>query len=123
MLRPHILIVDDGEAIRDVLRDVLSDEGYTVSVASDGVEALTACADQEPTVVLLDLAMPVMDGAEFLARYRAEFTAQARIVVMSAAVGGAGRARLLSADAFIEKPFLLTAMLDVVRDACVDRLD
>jgi CheY-like chemotaxis protein len=64
----HILLVEDDDGIRQMVRDVLSDEGYAVEVAVEGQAALTylqACR-QLPQLILLDLVMPGMDGVQFL---------------------------------------------------------
>jgi CheY-like chemotaxis protein len=67
-LRRHsILIVDDDDAIREALEDVLSDEGYQVVGMADGQQALTYLqAEARPSAMLVDLWMPVMDGWKFL---------------------------------------------------------
>lgn len=65
----HVLVVDDDEDIRESLGDVLRAEGYTVSVAADGAQALELLhSGNRPGLVLVDMIMPVMDGAELLAR-------------------------------------------------------
>jgi CheY-like chemotaxis protein len=65
--RHSILIVDDDDAIREALEDVLSDEGYHVVGMSDGQQALTYLqAQARPSAMLVDLWMPVMDGWKFL---------------------------------------------------------
>ena len=62
-----LLVIDDDRGIRETLGEVLRDEGYTVGLARDGAEALAALADgPAPRLILLDLAMPGMGGAEFL---------------------------------------------------------
>ena len=61
-----VLIVDDDEATRGVLRRMLEGEGWPVVEAEDGIAALDRIADVEPALVLLDLMMPEMDGFEFL---------------------------------------------------------
>jgi CheY-like chemotaxis protein len=64
----HVLVVDDDRSIRETLRVVLQEEGYTVSEAEDGQVALKILkASKEPMVVLLDLRMPVLDGTGVLA--------------------------------------------------------
>lgn len=55
MVHPHILVVDDSQRLREVLRLVLEREGYRVSVAASGREALAACRQSEPELVLLDV--------------------------------------------------------------------
>ena len=63
----HILVVDDDEAIREALADLLADKGYDVSLAANGKQALEICQSRPaPDLILLDLMMPVMDGADFI---------------------------------------------------------
>ena len=63
----HILIVDDEAAIRDMLRGLLEEEGYTVGEAVDGADGLASIRDSSyPLIVLLDYKMPRMNGAELL---------------------------------------------------------
>ena len=57
-----ILVVDDEQEIRDLLKKKLERANYSVDVASNGQEALTACQRIQPDLVLMDIAMPVMDG-------------------------------------------------------------
>jgi len=67
---PHVLVVDDDEAIRETLRRSLERDGATVAEASNGVAALASIAERRPDLLLLDLMMPVMDGFELLAELR-----------------------------------------------------
>jgi signal transduction histidine kinase/DNA-binding response OmpR family regulator len=66
----HALVVDDKAENRDVLRRALEDEGWQVSEAENGRVALEKVADQAPSLILLDLMMPVMDGFEFVIEMR-----------------------------------------------------
>src|ERR1700716_807626 len=66
----RILIVDDDESIRQIVRLCLTDEGFQVCEAANGQAALDALPDFQPDLILLDLRMPVMDGWEFARRYR-----------------------------------------------------
>jgi CheY-like chemotaxis protein len=62
----HILVVDDDRAIRDVIAELLQDQGYDVSVAENGAQALDVLRLRPtPDLIFLDLQMPVMDGIEF----------------------------------------------------------
>lgn len=58
----HILIVDDSEPDRELLKMLLERNGYSVTVAGDGIEALSAARDRRPDVIVSDVAMPNMDG-------------------------------------------------------------
>jgi two-component system chemotaxis response regulator CheY len=66
------LVVDDSRIIRKVARRILEDLGFAVIEAGDGAEAIACCRADMPDAVLLDWAMPVMDGIEFLKALRAE---------------------------------------------------
>jgi two-component system, cell cycle response regulator DivK len=72
MTPPHILLVEDHEDNRVALLAVLRREGYDASGARNGVEALEMIAQRRPALVLMDLAMPVMDGREATRRLKAE---------------------------------------------------
>jgi CheY-like chemotaxis protein len=71
---PPILLVDDDADIREALSETLRDEGFVVSTAGNGQEAICWLRDQRPAscVILLDLMMPVMDGSAFLREKRAD---------------------------------------------------
>jgi CheY-like chemotaxis protein len=66
-----VLVVDDNAEIRSLVRRTLEGSGWAVSEAANGREALEAIADQVPSLILLDLVMPEMDGFSFLAEMRA----------------------------------------------------
>ena len=67
------LVVDDSRVVRKVARRILENNGYVVSEAPDGQQALDACRLGLPDCILLDWNMPVMDGISFLKNLRAEF--------------------------------------------------
>src|SRR5687768_7324602 len=67
----HILVIDDDPTICRLLSDVLTDEGYTVAVASGGFQALAAIEERVPGLLLLDMRMSGMDGPELVAALRA----------------------------------------------------
>ncbi|MCD6415701.1 MAG: response regulator [Planctomycetes bacterium] len=69
---PHVLVVDDEEIIRNVIRRMLEAEGYRVAIASGGKEGLEYVSNAAPDLVLLDLKMPGMSGVECLRRFREE---------------------------------------------------
>jgi CheY-like chemotaxis protein len=94
--RASVLVVDDDEAIRDVVADVLRDEGYRVVCAENGAQALRALqGDNHPDLVLLDLMMPVMSGWEVLEQLQAnEELSQIPVVVVSAMTAPGAREHL-----------------------------
>lgn len=98
---PTILVVDDDDAIRGLLRLVLEDEGYEVVEAENGAVGLEAASHHHPDLIVLDLAMPVMDGRTFFERIRASHCRGVPVIVVSALTEG----REVGADAALGKPF------------------
>jgi CheY-like chemotaxis protein len=122
-----VLVVDDDEAIRETVNDVLSDEGYTVLLAENGEQALQHLKERHPSVVLLDLMMPVMSGWEVLeVLENREDLADIPIVVVSAMCarqvpGSADPPRPPNppgARMYLPKPIDLNHLLDVVGHYC-----
>ncbi len=103
-----ILIVDDEVSILNSLSSILEDEGYEVSVAKSGVEALKLCAVNPPELMMLDIWMPEMDGLETLRRLR-ELVPNTQVMMMSGhgSIETAVKAIKLGAYDYIEKPLSL----------------
>jgi adenylate cyclase len=93
---PRVLVVEDDLNTRDMMRLLLIGEGWAVSVATNGREALERLTTEHPNLILLDLMMPEMDGFEFLAEFRkdAKFATTPVIVVTAADLSLADRHRL-----------------------------
>jgi len=107
----RVLVAEDDAPTRSFLVAALTDEGYLVSVATDGEDALERCAEVKPDVVVLDLSMPIVDGFEFLRRRGAECSAP--VIAVSAGfrkdqLGG------LRIAAFVAKPFDLQVLIAVI---------
>ena len=111
----HVLVVEDDPQIRALVADVLQADGYSVSTAADGNEAIAAMRHGRPDAVLLDLMMPRMDGVTFVRTLR-ERTRWGRvpIVVMSAIHNPAQQAERLGALACVPKPFDLDDLVATV---------
>jgi CheY-like chemotaxis protein len=115
-----ILVVDDDEDIRETLVDVLADAGYAARVAAGGREALELLADGDlPSLILLDLMMPGMDGFAFRAAQAADpRIASIPVLVVSASRDLAKEARRLGATGWLQKPMKLDAVLREVGSRC-----
>jgi CheY-like chemotaxis protein len=114
MLR--ILVVDDEPTIRQVIAEILRDEGFEVTVAIDGQQMLDQVEIVPPALILLDVMMPGMTGLDALARMRTRpDLLHIPVVLMSAGV------RVIAMDdpgrAFLPKPFEIGELLDVVHRA------
>ena len=116
-----ILIIDDNEEIRSLLRQVFQATGHEVAQAADGDEGLRSCRAQRMDVVITDIVMPNKEGLETIMELRREFPG-VKIVAMS---GGARSmamnflptAKKLGADFTIAKPFAVAEMLALVDEA------
>ncbi len=108
-----VLVVDDDESIRDMVRAVLSADGYSVRVASDGAAALAMLDGELPSVVLLDMRMPRVDGWEFARQLRARGL-HLPILAMTAGRDASNAAAEIEADGFLVKPFDIDDLLEKV---------
>ena len=113
-----ILVVDDEQGIRTVLRDVLQDEGHRVLVAEDGIQGLQVLADQEVNLVVLDVWLPNMGGIDVLREIKQEY-ADIEVIVISghANIKVAVQAVKMGAFDFLEKPLSLDKTITVVANA------
>jgi CheY-like chemotaxis protein len=116
--RCAVLVVDDDSAIREVVRDALTLDGYRVTTAADGAAALIALRHVAPCVVLLDMRMPNVDGWEFSRLYRAGDGDPAPIVVMTAAEDARRWCAEIGGDACLSKPFDLAELYGLVAGYC-----
>lgn len=103
-----ILVIDDEPNLREMLSDILSEEGFTVSTASDGEEGLKKIYDESPDLIVLDCAMPVLDGYELLERMRMNPILLNKPVIMLTVQNSENdeiRGLRLGVDDYITKPF------------------
>ena len=118
----NICIVDDEPAILNTLSSILEDEGYQISVAKSGHEALKLVRGEQPDVVLLDIWMPELDGLETLKRLRQQHPSL--LVIMMSGHGSietAVKATKLGAYDYLEKPLDLERVTILVRNALHQR--
>ena len=114
----HILIVDDEKSIRKTLREILEYEGYKVSEAGDGNEALTKIKEEEFAAVLLDVKMPKMDGMEVLIKLNEQHSETPVIMVSGhGTMETAVEAVKKGAYDFVQKPMDLNRLLITLRNA------
>ena len=114
----RILLVEDDASIREGVTDLLALEGYPVEAVGNGEQALAwlSCSGT-PALILLDLLMPVMNGAQLIERLNADpRLAAIPVVVMSAALPAA--AHLPPASAYLVKPFDLADLMAAVEQHC-----
>jgi CheY-like chemotaxis protein len=118
MTRADILVVEDDGATRELLQMSLELEGYTVALASNGVEGWQRLRASPPSLVLLDIMMPEMDGAELLGLIRADpGFAQLPVIVVSA-FEPASTAVSSIAEEYLPKPFDLDALIAAIARYC-----
>ncbi len=114
----HILLVEDDDALRQVLAEVLADEGFQVDAAANGQAALDHLRDggRAPDLILLDLVMPVMDGWTFRNEQRHDARlARIPTVVLSASFPpDSPRMRALQAEAILSKPVSIERLMRAV---------
>ena len=112
-----ILVVDDDASIRSTVSEILELEGYPVATASDGREALQAVEQAQPSLVLLDMRMPVLDGWGFARELEARHV-QVPLVVMTAAQDAQRWCDEIGAIGCLAKPFDLDDLLASVEHLC-----
>ncbi len=119
MTASRVLVVDDEADIRELLRDILSEEGYEVDAAANAAEARAARALHAPDLILLDIWMPDMDGISLLREWSQNHGLDCSVVMMSGhgTVETAVEATRLGAFDFVEKPLSLTKLLRTVERA------
>lgn len=117
-MQEFLLVVDDDGAIRDSLCSLLEDEGHRVVCVANGAEALDALRSHgRPCLILLDLMMPVMDGAEFRTRQLAD-PAIADVPVVLITAAGRNIASAVPAQQVLSKPLRADSILKVVEEYC-----
>lgn len=119
----QVLVVDDEPDIRQLVQEILEDEGYSVQVAQDGESARLAYARQKPDLVLLDIWMPDIDGISLLKEWSSAGSLESQVVIMSGhgTLETAVEATRLGAFDFIQKPLSLAKLLATVRKALDSR--
>lgn len=114
----EILVVEDDGPTRELLRISLELEGYSVALACNGIEGWQRLRADPPALVLLDIMMPAMDGAELLGKIRRD-PALARLpVIVLSAFGSAGAVAAELAQEYVPKPFDLDVLVAAIARHC-----
>jgi CheY-like chemotaxis protein len=110
-----VLVADDNDVAQRLCRRVLEKAGYNVLIAADGLQAVEVALSQRPAMILMDVAMPGIDGIEAMRRIKAEIPNQP-IVIASAHSMASDRERFLAAgaDDILSKPFRLADLVAIV---------
>ncbi len=112
----NILVVDDELGIRDLLSEILNDEGHSVEVAENAAQARQARQNERPDLVLLDIWMPDTDGVTLLKEWSTAGLLTMPVIMMSghATIDTAVAATKIGAHSFLEKPITLQKLLKAV---------
>ena len=119
-----VLVVDDDPEIRESLSELLDHRGYSVLQAENGrraLDVLKTVPPQTPCIVVLDLAMPVLDGHQFL-KYRAEDPVLRRIPVVVVSANPRPPQPLEGIEAYLQKPLEPDVLLEIIRRTCDEKL-
>lgn len=115
----RILVVEDHEDNRQILRDLLGSAGYEIIEAGNGEDGVAAATGQKPDLILMDIQLPIVDGYEATRRIKSdpELRSIPIIVVTSYALGGdEEKARAAGCDAYVAKPYSPRQLLATIRE-------
>lgn len=110
-----ILIAEDDRQLREMLALALADEGFTVTTAADGQQAVALALRHRPRLVILDWGLPVLTGAQVAAAVQAAYGDDVPLLLVTADGRAADKARQVSAHAYLHKPFDLEVLLTLVQ--------
>ena len=112
-----VMVIDDSKTIRRTAESLLKKEGFEVITATDGFEALSLIADNQPDLILLDIMMPRLDGYQTCALIKHHRVFRHTPVVMLSSKDGLfdrARGRVVGSDNYITKPFTREELLSVI---------
>ena len=116
-----VLVADDNDVAQRLCKRVLEKTGYTVLIAVDGLQAVDVAMKQRPSMILMDVAMPGIDGLEAMRRIKAAMPSMP-IVIASAHSMASDRERFLAAgaDNVLSKPFRLADLISIVQKLALE---
>ena len=115
----RILLIEDTEDNRQILRDLLTAAGYDIFEATDGATGVTMAAELQPDLILMDIQLPVIDGYEATRRIKADPSTQSIPVIAVTSYALAGdelKTREAGCDGYIAKPYSPRHLLEKVRE-------
>jgi DNA-binding response OmpR family regulator len=112
--RRRVLAIDDDDGLLDMLELLLGQTTMDLRTAHGGEAGFALATSWDPDLIILDLSMPGLDGAGFLARYRETTASPASVVLLTGATDGPARATELGVTSFLAKPFDLGALVKIV---------
>ena len=117
-----VLVADDNDVAQRLCKRVLEKAGYNVIVAMDGLQAVDVALSQRPSMILMDVAMPGIDGLEAMRRIKAQLPAMP-VVIASAHSMASDTDRFLAAgaDKVLSKPFRLADLVAIVAKLAQER--
>jgi CheY-like chemotaxis protein len=113
----YVLVVEDDEAISELMEEILTEEGYEVQCAGSGAEALSMACERQPDLIVTDIRLGHESGASFIETYRQLPDGHAHLVVVSGVTNLRDEAAKLGADDCLSKPFELDDLLGAVARA------
>jgi len=119
----RILVVEDQDDLRGVLRDLFTSSGYIVIEAADGATGIAVAKSDRPSIILMDIQMPVIDGYEATRRIKADpnLTSIPIVAVSSFAMkGDEEKARAAGCDEYVTKPYSPIQLLRMIRGYLAD---
>ena len=115
-MKKHIFVVDDDEAILDVLKIILEESGYKITIISDGRDLLNKINTQKPDLILLHIWLAGLDGEQITKQFKSDSKiAGIPIILISANNRGRQIAVQSGADGFIAKPFEIEHLVQTVK--------
>lgn len=112
-----VLIVEDDADLRQTIKWMLEDEGFSVETAGDGREALDQATRRKPSLVLLDMGLPIIDGFGVAAGLHQAYGDSIKILTLTADGRAAEKSQRIGAIGYLHKPFDLDALITAVEEA------
>ncbi|GAC1348057.1 MAG: response regulator [Ktedonobacteraceae bacterium] len=116
-----ILVVDDDQNLRQTIQWVLEDEGHMVETAADGQEAVEQAAQQQPALVILDMGLPILNGAEVAAELRSLYGTAVPIMLITADGHVREKREQVGAYTALRKPFEIDDLVQAVQQVLSDQ--